>query len=155
MYPPLVDMLNVGETELNLSTKPSVILVIGVNGVGKTTSIGKMAHYYTSQGKKVVLAAADMLSGDMDDALRISLSIECIHTYSLIHDDLPCMDDDDLRRGKPTNHKVYGEATAVLAGFKMFFLPIATATDKTASPEQKTYTIIRDIIIKELKNEYF
>lgn len=43
-------------------------------------------------------------------------AVEMIHTYSLIHDDLPCMDDDDLRRGKPTNHKVFGEATAVLAG---------------------------------------
>ncbi|WP_339250489.1 polyprenyl synthetase family protein [Sporosarcina sp. FSL W8-0480] len=51
-----------------------------------------------------------------EDALKVACAAELIHTYSLIHDDLPCMDDDDFRRGKPTNHKVYGEATAVLAG---------------------------------------
>lgn len=49
-------------------------------------------------------------------ALPVACSLECVHTYSLIHDDLPCMDDDDLRRGKPTNHKVFGETLAVLAG---------------------------------------
>ncbi len=53
---------------------------------------------------------------DWKKALKMASAIEMIHTYSLIHDDLPCMDDDDLRRGKPTNHKVYGESIAVLAG---------------------------------------
>ena len=53
---------------------------------------------------------------DWKQALPVACSLECVHTYSLIHDDLPCMDDDDLRRGKPTNHKVYGETLAVLAG---------------------------------------
>ena len=57
-----------------------------------------------------------MCGGDVEAALPFACAVEMIHTYSLIHDDLPCMDDDDLRRGKPTNHKVYGEATAVLAG---------------------------------------
>ena len=52
----------------------------------------------------------------LDDALGFACALEMIHTYSLIHDDLPCMDDDDLRRGRPTNHKVYGEAIATLAG---------------------------------------
>ena len=51
-----------------------------------------------------------------ETALPVACSLEYVHTYSLIHDDLPCMDDDDLRRGKPTNHKVYGETLAVLAG---------------------------------------
>lgn len=57
-----------------------------------------------------------MLGGKVEAALPFACAIEMIHTYSLIHDDLPCMDDDDMRRGKPTNHKVYGEATATLAG---------------------------------------
>lgn len=57
-----------------------------------------------------------MAGGKVEDAMPFGCALEMIHTYSLIHDDLPCMDDDDLRRGKPTNHKVYGEATAVLAG---------------------------------------
>ena len=57
-----------------------------------------------------------MCGGDWKDATEFAAAVEIIHTYSLIHDDLPCMDDDDYRRGAPTNHKVYGEATAVLAG---------------------------------------
>ncbi len=57
-----------------------------------------------------------MCGGDWHKAVPFAAAIEMIHTYSLIHDDLPCMDNDDFRRGKPTNHKVYGEATAVLAG---------------------------------------
>lgn len=57
-----------------------------------------------------------LCGGKAEDALPFAAAVEMVHTYSLIHDDLPCMDDDDLRRGRPTNHKVYGEATAVLAG---------------------------------------
>ena len=57
-----------------------------------------------------------MCGGDWKTAVPFAAAVEMIHTYSLIHDDLPCMDDDDFRRGKPTNHKVYGEAMAVLAG---------------------------------------
>ena len=62
------------------------------------------------------LAACELVGGKADDALPIASGIEMIHTYSLIHDDLPCMDDDDMRRGKPSSHKVFGEAGAVLAG---------------------------------------
>lgn len=62
------------------------------------------------------LAVCDMLGGCADDALRFGVAIEHIHTYSLIHDDLPCMDNDDLRRGMPTCHKKFGEANALLAG---------------------------------------
>lgn len=64
----------------------------------------------------LTLATVEALCGDVAAALPVASCVEMIHTYSLIHDDLPCMDDDDLRRGKPTNHKVYGEATALLAG---------------------------------------
>lgn len=71
-------------------------------------------------GKRVrpvlLLETCRMCGGDVEKALPFAAAVEMIHTYSLIHDDLPCMDDDDLRRGKPTNHRVYGEATAVLAG---------------------------------------
>jgi len=62
------------------------------------------------------LAAAEACGGTYRPALPSACAVECIHTYSLIHDDLPCMDDDDLRRGRPTTHKVFGEAIAVLAG---------------------------------------
>jgi geranylgeranyl diphosphate synthase type II len=64
----------------------------------------------------LVLAAAEAAGGQLEDALPAAIAIELIHTYSLIHDDLPAMDDDDFRRGRPTCHKVYGEAMAILAG---------------------------------------
>lgn len=62
------------------------------------------------------LAAAEACGGKREDALRAACAVELMHTYSLVHDDLPCMDDDDLRRGRPTCHKVYGEGMAVLCG---------------------------------------
>ena len=62
------------------------------------------------------LAAAQACGGKEKDAMPLACAVECIHTYSLIHDDLPAMDNDDFRRGKPTNHKVYGEGIAILAG---------------------------------------
>jgi len=64
----------------------------------------------------LVLAACEAVGGRADDALPAAAALELIHTYSLIHDDLPAMDDDDFRRGRPTSHKVYGEAMAILAG---------------------------------------
>ena len=71
-------------------------------------------------GKRVrptlLLAACEFAGGDIETALPYACALEFIHTYSLIHDDLPAMDNDDLRRGKPTNHKVYGEDIAILAG---------------------------------------
>lgn len=64
----------------------------------------------------ITMLCCKLFSGSLEDALPVAAAIELIHTYSLIHDDLPAMDDDDLRRGKPTSHKVFGEATAILAG---------------------------------------
>lgn len=79
-----------------------------------------MNYSLMAGGKRIrpvlTLETCRMCGGDVEAALPFACAVEMIHTYSLIHDDLPCMDDDDLRRGKPTNHKVYGEATAVLAG---------------------------------------
>ncbi|MGI6097983.1 MAG: polyprenyl synthetase family protein, partial [Dethiobacteria bacterium] len=62
------------------------------------------------------LATAELFREDLEGILPVACAIELIHTYSLIHDDLPAMDDDDLRRGMPTNHKVYGEGFAILTG---------------------------------------
>jgi geranylgeranyl diphosphate synthase type II len=64
----------------------------------------------------LMLAATEAVGGETEAILPAACAIECVHTYSMIHDDLPAMDDDDLRRGKPTNHVVYGEAMAILAG---------------------------------------
>ena len=79
-----------------------------------------MRYSLLAGGKRLrpvlTLEACRLCGGDVEKALPFAGAVEMVHTYSLIHDDLPCMDDDDLRRGRPTNHKVYGEATAVLAG---------------------------------------
>jgi geranylgeranyl diphosphate synthase type II len=79
-----------------------------------------MRYSLLAGGKRLrpvlALAACEAAGGAIEAAMGFACAIEMIHSYSLIHDDLPCMDDDDLRRGRPTNHKVYGEAIAVLAG---------------------------------------
>jgi geranylgeranyl diphosphate synthase type II len=87
----------------------------------RPATIHKAMRYSLFAGGKrmrpaVLLAAAQACGGLEKDALPLACAIECIHTYSLIHDDLPAMDNDDFRRGKPTNHKVFGEGIAVLAG---------------------------------------
>ena len=69
--------------------------------------------------------------------LSFASALEMIHTYSLIHDDLPCMDNDDLRRGKPTNHKVFGDAAATLAGDALLTLAFETVSDAEASDKAK------------------
>lgn len=79
-----------------------------------------MRYSLLAGGKRIrpvlALEFCRISGGSVEEALPVACAIEMLHTYSLIHDDLPCMDDDDLRRGKPTNHKVYGETIAVLAG---------------------------------------
>src|ERR1041385_1772456 len=87
----------------------------------KPATIHRAMRYSVFAGGKRIrpalcLAAAAACAGKESDALPLACAVECIHTYSLIHDDLPAMDNDDFRRGKPTNHKVFGEGIAVLAG---------------------------------------
>lgn len=90
-------------------------------GEGTAASLYEAIRYsLLSGGKRIratlVLETCRMLGGQPEAALPFACAVEMVHTYSLIHDDLPCMDDDDMRRGRLTNHKVYGEATAILAG---------------------------------------
>src|SRR5947208_1053104 len=87
----------------------------------RPATIHKAMRYSLFAGGKrmrpaLCLAAAEACGGQQQDCLPLACAVECIHTYSLIHDDLPAMDNDDFRRGKPTNHKVFGEGIAVLAG---------------------------------------
>ncbi len=97
-------------------------LIHNLPGVDENSSILKTAMEYSLEagGKRLrpvlLLASAEFAGLDSLKVLPYALAIEYIHTYSLIHDDLPAMDNDDLRRGKPTNHKVFGEAMAILAG---------------------------------------
>ena len=79
-----------------------------------------MRYSLLAGGKRIrpvlVLEACRICGGEVEKALPFACALEMIHTYSLIHDDLPAMDNDDLRRGRPTNHKEFGEAAAILAG---------------------------------------
>ena len=90
-----------------LKTKPAILA-------------DSMKYSLLNGGKRVrpvlMLACADVLSGAKEDVLPFALALEMIHTYSLVHDDLPAMDNDDFRRGKPSNHRQFGEANAILAG---------------------------------------
>ncbi|MDD4297496.1 MAG: polyprenyl synthetase family protein [Ruminiclostridium sp.] len=91
-----------------------------LRNIQEKSLVQSMAYSAMSGGKRIrpvlSLATAKMLNGSVEKVMPIAASIELIHTYSLIHDDLPAMDNDDLRRGRPTNHIVFGEAMAILAG---------------------------------------
>lgn len=78
----------------------------------------------------LVVASCDLFHVDKERALRTAIATECVHVYSLVHDDLPCMDDDDTRRGKPTLHKAFDEATAVLAGDALQALAFEVLADE-------------------------
>ncbi len=95
-----------------------------------------MSYSVLAGGKRIrpviCLAVCDMLDGEIQNALQFAVGIECIHTYSLIHDDLPCMDNDDLRRGRPTCHKKFDESTALLAGDGLLTYAFEYMTDFSA-----------------------
>ena len=85
----------------------------------------------------LVMSAAQLFGVDQDCALRVAAAVECVHCYSLVHDDLPAMDDADLRRGKPTLHKVYDEATAILAGDALLTLAFEILADSRTHEDPK------------------
>jgi farnesyl diphosphate synthase len=101
-----------------------------------------MRHAVIGGGKRVrpllLVTTAEMYGASRSAAVRAGCAIEAIHAYSLIHDDLPCMDDDDLRHGKATVHKAYDEATAILAGDSLHALAFELLTDPQVSPEPFT-----------------
>jgi farnesyl diphosphate synthase len=109
-----------------------------------------MRHAAIGGGKRLrpllVFATARLFGVDRDCASRVATAIECIHVYSLIHDDLPAMDDDDMRRGKPTAHKVYGEATAILAGDCLH----ALAFEILADPATHADPFVRSELVLDL-----
>jgi geranylgeranyl diphosphate synthase type II len=108
-----------------------------------------MRHSVFAGGKRVrpilILASGESLSGDRDVLLHLGAGIEMMHTYSLIHDDLPALDNDDLRRGVPTCHKVFGEALAILAGDALMTRCYQVLTDLPGLPESARIEIIREV----------
>ncbi|MDX2325980.1 polyprenyl synthetase family protein [Sinorhizobium medicae] len=107
-----------------------------------------MRHAVLNGGKRLrpflVSETAALLGGDVQAALRIGAALECIHCYSLVHDDLPAMDNDDMRRGKPTVHVAFDEATAILAGDSLltFSFDIIAAPETALSDRQKTALVL-------------
>ena len=96
----------------------------------------------------MVLAAAEALGGSREAALPVACAIEMVHTYSLIHDDLPAMDNDDYRRGKPTSHKMFGEAMAILAGDALLthaFHSVAQAHRQHGVPAERVLAISEEL----------
>ena len=105
-----------------------------------------MLYSVEAGGKRLrpilLIASFEAYGSDINKAISSALAVEMIHTYSLIHDDLPAMDNDDFRRGKPTNHKVFDEATAILAGDALLTYSFELlSSDHHLSNEQKTALI--------------
>jgi len=104
--------------------------------IGNSNHIEEAMNYSALSESKMIRAALIFASADTHNFLKneskvtLATSIELIHTYSLIHDDLPCMDDDNIRRGKPSTHIKYGEASAVLAGSSLLTLAFEIITEK-------------------------
>ncbi|HUJ10554.1 MAG TPA: farnesyl diphosphate synthase [Verrucomicrobiae bacterium] len=113
-------------------------------------TIHKAMRYSIFAGGKRIrpvlcLAACEAVGGKPSAALPLACAVECIHTYSLIHDDLPCMDDDDLRRGKPTNHKIFGEGIAVLAGDALLTEAFALVAKARPPKRYPVQTLLNDL----------
>lgn len=118
---------------------------------GRQARVQEAMRYAIMAGGKrlrpfLVLHSARLFGVDDSRSLRVGAAIESLHTYSLVHDDLPCMDDDDLRRGRPTVHKAYDEATAVLAGDSLH----ALAFEVIADPETHADPFVRAELALEL-----
>ena len=107
--------------------------ISSVPDVFQKSVLEAMRYGLNGGGKRIrpvlTVAVCDMLGGNCKDAVKVACAIECIHNYSLIHDDLPCMDDDDLRRGRPTCHKVFQENIALLAGDGLLNLAFELLSD--------------------------
>ncbi|MCA1441846.1 polyprenyl synthetase family protein [Ensifer sp. IC4062] len=122
---------------------------VGADEIARPQNLlAAMRHGVLNGGKRLrpflVSACTALLDGDAGAALRIGAALECVHCYSLVHDDLPAMDDDDLRRGQPTVHIAFDEATAILAGDSLltFAFDIIAAPETPLSDRQKTALIL-------------
>src|SRR6202790_3613932 len=116
----------------------------------KPTTIHKAMRYSLFAGGKrlrpiLCLAAAETSGGKIDHALPLACALECIHTYSLVHDDLPSMDNDDLRRGRATCHKVFGDGIAILAGDALLTIAFEIAAHAKSTKRYDLREIFREI----------
>ena len=93
------------------------------------------------------LAAAEACGGKIGNALPLACALECIHTYSLVHDDLPSMDDDDFRRGRPTCHKIFGDGIAILAGDALLTIAFEIVSNAKPTSRYDTSILLREIAV--------
>ena len=118
----------------------------------KTDLIKPMSYGLFSGGKKIrskiIYDIGSIFKINYKSVIHIGAAVECIHAYSLIHDDLPCMDDDDFRRGKLSTHKKFGESTAVLAGNSLLTLAFEILTDKSLNIDDKKKILLINSISK-------
>jgi geranylgeranyl diphosphate synthase type II len=101
----------------------------------------------------LVLAGCEAAGGDLEEALGLACAVEMIHTYSLVHDDLPALDDDDLRRGRPTVHRAFDEATAILTGDALLTLAFESALGPRAAASSATARSTRDLATRDRRVE--
>ena len=119
------------------------------DGAGTAQLAEAMRYSLLAGGKRIrpvlALATAEALGRDADDVLPLAGALEMIHTYSLIHDDLPAMDDDDLRRGKPTCHKAFGEDVAILAGDGLFAEALRLVLERQRGEPANVLAAVREL----------
>ncbi len=133
--------LSLGDTMRSVAADVDKLFdhVLTLPGDPRDTLYEAMRHAAIGGGKRLrpllVYASSALFNVARESALRVGLAIECVHVYSLIHDDLPCMDDDDMRRGKPTVHKQFGEAMGVLAGDSLQALAFEVVADPETHPD--------------------
>ena len=133
--------LSLGDTMRSIAADVDTLFdhALALPGDPRDTLYEAMRHAAIGGGKRLrpllVYASSALFNVAKESALRAGLAIECVHVYSLIHDDMPCMDDDDMRRGKPTVHKQFGEAMAVLAGDALQALAFEIVTDPETHPD--------------------
>ncbi|WP_206239962.1 polyprenyl synthetase family protein [Novosphingobium terrae] len=136
-------------TELRRDIDAVIDQAIGTSPSRHQRLADAMRYAALGAGKRframLVIAVSDLLGARRGGALRVAAAIECVHAQSLVHDDLPCMDDDDLRRGKPTLHRAFDEATAVLAGDALLALAFEILSDPRTHPEA---AVRGDLVLK-------
>ena len=118
----------------------------------RPATIHKAMRYSLFAGGKrlrpiLTLATAEACGGKIGNALPLACAMECIHTYSLVHDDLPSMDNDDFRRGRPTCHKVFGEGIAVLAGDALLTIAFEIVSHATPPHRYEPFTLLREVAV--------
>jgi farnesyl diphosphate synthase len=131
---PVTNLLKSSLEEIAEDVDRMFDLILPVPDDARARLYHAMRHAAIGGGKRMrpllVVAACGLFHVDRTAALRVGCAVECIHVYSLIHDDMPCMDDDDMRRGKPTVHKAFDEATAVLAGDSLHAIAFELLADE-------------------------